>query len=333
MTDTSPSWPTPALDDPDPRLILGDRPAPRRLAGRRIELRDEVFGDLRAIARRGLNALETSSPRPFEPYAALERREEYFWVSVEGLPLRPPPRRTGGEVEPGASNVDGTADLIAVTQAADQLDSIHPADVRASGYVFYEVCFPIDDGFIGFVKKSDPRRAVTAGRTWLGFDEDALTKVSQPELVLEQDVDLIVTPTAVAIFNPTAFKDLLADVRVTLETVPANIATVAASLTSKIPLTQASLDALQAAAQKRVSLARRLHDVAPRVAGIQLTPPKLRGVLGRQNVDPKRLLKGKSFSFDEAEAALFLDVLEGRYFKDELGDEFRRADRFSKRRD
>lgn len=329
MTDASaPTWPTVDFES-DPRLVVGFRAGQRRLSGHRLEVHEDAFSDLRELSANALAEMEGAAARPYEPYGELERGEEYFWVEVEGMPRRVlPPPRAGEEADTAD---DGTADLIRLVQRVDELDPV-AANGLAARYTFYAMCWPlVDDGFIGLIKKMDPRRALKAGKRWFQYG-DVLRHAEPPDLVLEPDVDLVVTGTFVATRNPVAFKDLFNDVQVVLASLPSNISAVRDLLKRAVPLSDAAVGALEGAARRRVSYARRLHDLPARLEAITIDRTTLKREMRRVNVDPKSLLdRDGNFSFTSNDVGTFLDVIESRYFEDALGGEHRRADRFSRR--
>jgi hypothetical protein len=330
MADPStPTWPTVDFES-DPRLVVGFRPRPRRLSGHRVEVHEDAFSDLRELSSNALAEIEAAVPRPYEPYGELERGEEYFWVDVDGLPRRSRPRRRAGDDAGTADDV--SADLMELVQHVDELDPVAPNGLAAR-YAFYALCWRLDDGaFIGFIKKMDPRRALNPGKRWFQYG-DVLRHAEPPDLVLEPDVDLVVTDTFVATRNPVAFKDLFNDVQVVLATLPGNIRAVRDLLKGAVPLSDIAATALEEAARRRVSYARRLHDLPARLQAISIDKTGLKREMRRVNVDPKSLLdRDGNFTFTSNDVGTFLDVIEARYFEDALGGEHRRADRFSRRR-
>lgn len=320
-----PSWP--AIEfDADPRVILGVRAGARRLDGRRIDVHEEAFAELRSVCEPVAAELRDSTPRVYQPFAQLEPGEEYFRVEIDELPTKPQAHRRSAA--PETNDVD-SADLVRLVASVDRLDPV--ADLDDFAYVFYAICWPADSGFAGFVKKTDPRRALRAGRRWFQYG-DVLRRADPPDLVLEPNVDVVVTPTFVAARNPTAFKNLLNDVQVALAAVPRDVKAVRARLRHSVPLSKGAAAALEDAAMKRVSYARRLNLLPSRLADVTLDEATLRKELRRVGV-PARALIGASgeFDFGAEEVGVFLDVLEARYFDDRLGGERRRADRYSTR--
>jgi hypothetical protein len=327
--DSAPDWPLVDFDS-DPRLVVGFRAGPRRLDGHRIDVHMDAFPDLRAVCEDALAELQEAVARPYEPYAEIEVGEEYFWVEVAELPQHPPPRQSLS-AEHADEAYDGTADLVRITRHVDELDAAGPNRL-ANRYLFYTICWPVSNSsFVGFVKKTDPRQAMKAGRRWFQYG-DVLRRADPPDLVLEPDVDVVVTPDFIAARNPTAFKNLLNDVQIVLSSVPANLESVKKLLKRSVPLSSSAAEALQRASERRVSYARRLHDLPARLDAITLDIATLRKELRRVDVDPRAMLdRDGHLAFTEENVGVFLDVIESRYFDDELGNERRRADRYSKR--
>ena len=331
MRAVTPSWPQVDFDA-DPRLVLGVRLSGAALSARRVDLHESLFGHLRAVCEQTLEQLRTAVPRPYEPHAQLEGGEEYFWVQIDDLPRREPPRsrRLNGQAD---EEWDGTASLVAITRHVDRLEPMNATEIRRQKYLFYGMAWATSDGaFITFVKKSDPRQALRPGRLFTRFDQ-ALKRVEDLDLVLEPDFDVVVSDSFVAVLRPAAFSQLLNDVRIAFADVDKHVAAVGQRLGSTIPLTAEAAAALAGAAKRKVSLARRLGQLPDRLAVISFDQAMLRSALHRHGVDATSLLDGQgNFDFGEDAAGVFLDVVEGRYFRDDFGEERRRADRFSVRR-
>ena len=61
----------------DPHLVLGKRRG-RGIEGLRLEVHRDLFEDMRLVCSAALDAIFSSTGRQYEPYAELERGEEYF---------------------------------------------------------------------------------------------------------------------------------------------------------------------------------------------------------------------------------------------------------------
>jgi hypothetical protein len=338
----------------DPRLILGWRPAMRRLAGGRVRLRDDVFGSLKQVPEEARARLASSRARPYQPTAELEEGEEHFLIPIGDLPS--PPRRhrrrtrADGPVSAATGTVDGdeaslggaasdasatlpqVADLVALTRRVDDLESIDAGRLAEGSFLFYGIVLPGPAGNVAFIRRIDPVAVLRKGRAFFQY-ADALTAVRRPDFMLYPDVDLIIGPTAIAAFRRSALDQLLSDVRLVLQDVPANVGAVQSSLASKVPLTPAARHALEEYCSTRPSLAARLRTLPARIEQIDLTPDLLRKVLERHGEDSSLLVNmAGEFDFTGEQVRAFLDVAESRWFEDEFSGELRRADRYSIRR-
>lgn len=212
----------------------------------------------------------------------------------------------------------------------DTLEPLGADDLAGCRYIFYGICYPTSEGDrVGFVKKSNPRAFLGPKRHFMHLD-DRLELVETPDIALDDDFDVVVTPSFLATTNGTAFKDLLNDVQVALQAVPANVTVIWKKLSRKVPLTAAAASALEEASRKKASYARRLHELPSRIDDVYLTPENVRDECERHAITSLVNSDGK-FDFDTQSAGLFLGLIEGRYFKDTFGSEQRRADRFSRR--
>jgi hypothetical protein len=170
------------------------------------------------------------------------------------------------------------------------------------------------------------------GRAYFRY-ADALVATDRPDFMLYPDVDLVVGPSGIAAFHKKALNELLSDVRVVLQDVPANVGHVQTSLTLKVPLTSSARDSLQEFCSTRPSMAARLRTLSARIDAINLTPDLVREALQHHGEDPAILVNAAGeFDFSGEGVRVFLDIAEGRWFEDEFSSERRRADRYSVRR-
>jgi hypothetical protein len=312
-----------------------------------------VFDTLRAVPRETLARLSSSRPRPYEPTAELEEREEHFVIPISELPAPPRRRRriaSSDETDsPEARTAEGNgstnatpsgpaaalpdvADLIDLTRRVDDLDPIDAGQLAQGSFLFYGIVLPGPAGPVAFIKKSDPVTTLRKGRAYFRY-ADALVATDRPDFMLYPDIDLVVGPSGIAAFHKNALNELLADVRVVLQDVPANVGHVQTSLALKVPLTTGARDALQEFCSTRPSMAARLRTLSARIDAINLTPDLVREALQRHGEDPSVLVNAAGeFDFAGEGVRIFLDIAESRWFEDEFSNERRRADRYSIRR-
>ncbi len=315
----------------DPRLVAGWRAGSKRLDAHRFNLHEDVFPTLRELCTPALNFAKVARARAFEPFAGLEEGEEYFVQDISTLPSRPPSKQPTAE-EAGTADQD-TADLVRLVRVVDALDEATRQDMENQRYSFYAICWPLNATMVGFVSKSSPIATLQAGVRYFRYGE-TLKTAERPDLALREGADLIVGADEIAILRPFAYTTLLGDVGVSFQAVPGDVTKIRDALSESIPLSDAACEALTARAQVLSSLARRLRLLPARLAALgTLDIKKVRASMKRHGVDPRELLdKDGNFTFEPERVDVFLDVIEGRYFEDDLGDEPRRADRYSRRK-
>jgi hypothetical protein len=315
----------------DPRLLVGWRDRNKRLNAKRFRLDQDVFEDLRALCRPALELLQTATEREYEESAELEPNEEFFSYDISDLPAHPPPTTPQSDDEPGATD-DETADLVRLVRTVDALDEVTREDVNIGGYSFYAICWPLNGSMVGFVSKVNPMATLRTGFRYFQF-ANTLRRVDRPEVALRDGSDIVIAPNRLAIIRPSAFNLLLGDVGIAFKAVPSNLKVLEAVLQTKIALTPEAAQAVRTEASRRVSYARRLRALPSRIELIaNLDETTVRANLLRHDVKPSLLLDDQGrWSFDVEHVGVFLDVIEGRYFEDELSGDKRRADRFSTR--
>ncbi|TFB67977.1 hypothetical protein E3N85_06250 [Cryobacterium sp. Hz9] len=206
------------------------------------------------------------------------------------------------------------------------------ADRLAGGtFLFYGISYGDGVDTVTFLRKHDPTQSLRRGFAVFSYG-DTLKRISKPDFVLENDVDLVITSTTIFAFNKVVFEMIMSDVRVALQQVPQLAESVASALSTAVPLDGRSQEAISLVCSKSVSLAVRLRSLPARIASAGLTPEKVRASMVSHGEDASRLLDTDgTFNFGEDDVAAFLDVIEGRWFEDDFTAEKRRADRLSRR--
>lgn len=349
--DDVPAWGDLALNG-DPRLLLGWRPKQRRLVAQRLEIHEDTFEDLREIAQATLADLAERMARPYEPHAALDGQDEYFALTVDEVPGVQPdgalPKGTSADVstgqiadgqvvssaldDPSPDEESNAADLLRLVRTAEQNEPMHPSAIGQRRYLFYAICFGTGDSTTAFVQKADPRRSLRRGHRFFRY-HDTLRSAKTPDLVLDESVGFVIHGRQVAITQPPAFTDLLADVGIALRDVPTNVDRIATTLDPVAPLGEDSRHALRTLAGARTSLAGRLHRLQRRLGTLALDTDQVLAATQRHMNDPSKIIDGEgTFTFNDLSGVhTFLDLAEGRLFEDDFTGERRRADRWSTR--
>jgi hypothetical protein len=283
-----------------------------------------------------VDQIQNYAERPFENFAALDDNE-YFWYAHAALPSHEPRTVASDELRAAAPGEDissleeDTADLVRLVKSVDALEEAAREDLDEGGYSFYAICLPHRRSMIGFVSRMNPMATLKPGFRYFQFG-NAMTTARRPDFALREGADFIIGNEGTAILVPYSFEILLGDVGVRFDHVTEDVVTVKTALANTINLTQAAEQALVIEASRTRSYAKRLRLLPDRLRKISLDRVSVQGSLNAHGVDPSLLFdEDGNFSFTSQNVGMFFDVIEGRYFEDDLGGERRRADRYSTR--
>src|SRR5262249_54075620 len=152
---------------------------------------------------------------------------------------------------------------------------------------------------------------------------DALKRLDNPDLVLDERIDVVITADRVAVLDERSFQTLFLDVHVAMREVPQHLGTVRNALSSSLPLSALANDALSSSCSRSVRAARRLHDLATLRADVlqNITGDELAATLAAHDLSD--ICKDGELTFDGARVSDFFDCLEGRLFHDDYTGESR----------
>jgi hypothetical protein len=327
-----------------PRLIVGWREPRSRLNAYRVKLHQDIFGDLAALCRPAVGRIQNYSERAFENFSALDDGE-YYWYAHAALPTHGLQDAVSDhslavtasiDMESSEDEIpdlieDDTADLVRLIKSVDALQEATRDDLDEGGYSFYAICWPHRGSMIGFVSRINPLATLKPGFRYFQFG-NAMTTAVRPDFALREGADLVVGDEGTAILSPFSFEILLGDVGVRFDRVDEDVTTVKKALTGIINLTSDAEESLRAEASRTRSGAKRLRLLPGRLEKINLNIETVRRSLVLHGVEPDLLFDANgNFSFTQQGVGMFFDVIEGRYFEDDLGGERRRADRYSTR--
>jgi hypothetical protein len=309
-------------------MLVGWREPGRRLNAYRVRLHQDVFSDLAALCQPAVDQIQNYAERPFENFAALNDNE-YFWYAHAALPSH---ELFASESEDETPTLeDDTADLVQLVKSVDGLREATRDDLDEGGYSFYSICWPHRGSMVGFVSRMNPMATLKPGFRYFQFG-NAMTTAVRPDFALREGADLVIGTEGTAILSPYSFEILLGDVGVRFDHVTYDVAAVKKALANTIRLTPAAEEALLMEASRTRSYAKRLRLLPDRLSKVSLDTESVRRSLNVHGVDPSLLFdENGHFSFTPQNVGMFFDVIEGRYFEDDLGDERRRADRYSTR--
>lgn len=328
-------WETTSLDG-DPRFIVGYRKASGLMDCYNIEIHRDLFPDLRQIARAALGFLGRSTGRPYAPFGALEE-DEHFVLERSEIP-RPVQKTKRGLSRDHSRSEDanspdelfGVAEALRIIDETDHHPVLSAADLReASRFNLYAISFHIGNSFMGFIRQANPRRSLRPGLRYLQYG-DTLKRMEQPDIVIDEKIDIVVAPEDVAIVSDGSVQVLFRDVDLVMQQVGVNVDAVCRALGVCIPVTANSLDVLRIACSSGPRNAKRLHHlVHSRLPHLALDSSTFLAALGQRQLG--HLIVDGQLQLTESDVPDFLDFVEGRFFDDDHSPETRRADRFSPR--
>lgn len=312
---------TPPTSDPleaDPIVLVGRKASAKRIQVRRLDVHKDARVELRALCRPVEAALAVGTLRPFERSAALDD-DEHFSVTIDALPS------LGHTPEESAS-------LLAAINNPAGADPISLDQIARFSPKLWAIMFP---GPLAFVRRANPARICKPGLRFFSYG-DALRSIEAPDLVLDDRIDMVIDHERVRIRNVEAFLDLFSDIGIAVADVPANLTRVTQQLAGTMSFAPATLDLLTFTGQRLVSIAKRLQLLPDRLPHIQTKLADhvfVTEMLRKHDIDQRTLFdaNGTVALTDTTAIKQFLDLLEGRYFIDELTGDRRRADRFSAR--
>lgn len=310
----------------DPRLLLARRKSSKKLDVYRVDLHEDLFGDLRAI---GVAALKELARRDAKPYSAFGAAtgDDYFDLDVADIPERRDRRKK--EDDPEAHEVASALQMIADT---DDHPTMSADDLREAEPSLYAIVFESGGDYIGFVRNRNPQSIIKPGLRYLQYG-DTLKKIEPPDLAIDDKVDIVIAPDRCAVMALGAFTTLFGDVGIAFQQVPKNVDFMTATFKKTFPLTDASIKALQDRCGRRVIDAKRLHHIVTerRKALAGVSKAKLRALLKERGLESS-LNKSNQLVLDAEAVSEFLDLVEGRLFNDDVTGEERRADAYSPRK-
>lgn len=308
----------------DPRLLLGQRKSSKRIDVHRVEVHQDLFDDLRSIARDAIAELQRRDAKPYSTFAS-KTGDDYFDLDVSDIPQRRNKRKR--EDDPEAYEI---ASALAMVADCDNHPVMSAEELHNADPSLYVIVFESHGNYVGFIRNSSPRSPVRPGMKYLQYG-NTLKKIDPPDLAIDEDIDLVVAADRCAVISPTAFTTLFGDVGVAFQQVPANVAAMSAAFKQVIPLSLETVSALAARCGRRISDAKRLHHIVTERQGVLggLTAKEMKALLSRRHL--LGAVQNGQLTLAEDKISDFLDLVEGRLFDDDVTGEERRADSYSPR--
>ena len=327
---------TSSLDN-DPRFIVGYRKPSGLMDCYIIDIHQDLFEDFREIGRDTLDYLSRSTERPYAPFGAMED-DQYFTLERSDVPSPAPTGNEGGLARNDSRLADdttphelhGVAEALRIIDETDQHPVLSPADLHSKSKLnLYAISFQIDNGFVGFIRQANPRRSLKPGLRYLQYG-DTLKRMQHPDIVIDERVDIVVSPGDVAIISEKSVQVLFRDINIVMQNVAVNVDNVQSALSTCIAFTTGSIDALRLVCNRGPRNAKRLHDlVQSRLPNLDLDHSGFLAALQQRQLD--HFVHNGQLHLTESDIPDFLDFVEGRLFDDDHSPETRRADRYSTR--
>lgn len=306
------------------------------LAARPIDLSDDVGQELLSACRYGLKSLGERTHRIYTADGALEG-DEFFSLP---LPTEPPEDVASGADTSQAEHGSGVEDISEEELAASQLvgyvrgaferdDNLTKTELATGGWLFYAVVAELKDQKepIGFVRQYNPQRGIKTGRLLAAY-QNTLKRFEQPLFNFDFEFDVVIAPDEIAVLKVTGFERVFSDLAVAVASVPTHAASISGEL--GVGLAKGSAVVLEEICSDRPRFAKRLQRLAGAPHLQAVTRDALRAKLGKHGMDKDLLGSGQDLLLDDREkVAVFLDMLEQRYYEADFTEEHRRADRFS----
>ncbi|MFN6554745.1 hypothetical protein ACP6C3_30480 [Mycolicibacterium septicum] len=312
--------------DSDPQLIVGWRPRARQLTGGRIDLHADTFEDLRAVVHDAMAYLASAEAIDFGHEVLPVAGEEYIRREIVDLPAV-----HRAEPEEGGDDQDDSADLVRLIADCEGLTDITAGQLADGNFALYGIVFRQPSGeMIGCVRAINPARTLKKAAFWGRF-AGSLRRTQKPDLMLESEVDLVVTGSELAIIRRSAYDRLFSDLDELAAEVPANVAGFDVAM-PELPFAEGTAEAIVELGTALSSVAKRLNRLPSQPGISAMTPSSLREVLAKHGEDPAEWFDHEDkLVLDRRRAKEFLDIAEGRWWTADFQQERRRADKFRAR--
>lgn len=310
-----------------PKLMMGWRPRARSLLGATVDLHEDTHEELRSVASAALERLAGMEPVPYGDAVLPTANEEYLVRPLEEL-------RGGSDADTGSETNEEEsrlADVLALVDQVDQLDVLSAGQLRDGSFTFYAVVLPQLDGeTVAFIRGTSPTRVLSRA-AFFGRYSGSLRRSERPDLLLELDVDLVITRDEVAILRRSTYDRLFADLDELAAAVPSDIAALQSAM-PELALAPGSAETLSSLCTRLPSFAKRLHRLALRTDLAVVTKVELELALGNHGENATDWLdQNGDVTLTDERARQYLDVLEGRWWTSDFTGERRRADAFRRR--
>lgn len=308
----------------DPFLVLGWREG-KEITCRRLAIDSELFEDIRTIAQDHLQILSEAEERRYEPSAALERGEEYFLVPKNVIPSRP------------SEDGEKPASLLNQLNSVADIETVTPRELEEKTIIFYAFVFQQDNltSWLSFVRKINPMNFFRARRWWCTTEAGLKKLRASPTFAFDNTFDLVIDSDQIYATSEVALKQLFTEVNLSAINVDDYVSNFVATLPASIMMTEESQDQLAQLARRKTSFVSRVYALENRLREISqvtdFSAELIIEAIDDDDLGDDLIVDNEIVLESERHAQVFLDAIEGRFFRDGLTQHRRRADRISSR--
>jgi hypothetical protein len=161
---------------------------------------------------------------------------------------------------------------------------------------------------------------------------EVLTSVKPPDFVMDYSADLVLHGSTLYLLNENNARLLLNDAGLARQGISANLTKVKDILGGANSMTPSAENAIEAVAERKINVARRIARMPAFFSDKVIDPVKLKKAADQRFDSPREIVDDAGIicvGEDRVEDAL--NLIEGRLYRDEVTDEERLAERLSRR--
>lgn len=298
----------------DITMVVAQRSG-KNLKGYRLAMHTDVVSELRSICRDTLSRLAARTSVPYAEDIAFDPESQYLLVPTDALVAHQvQSRRSRQRAEtPSSPPVMVETDPAArrILDQASSLPDLDASELRKKTFLFYAAVVGDDpDRRVAFVDKWNPYKAGLSGKVATFFG-DRLRRIEGPLLVFERAFDMVVTTTAMAVMDASAFEAIFRDIDLMAARIPVwSDATVLA-----LPLDEGSAELIRTSCAKKSRVAKQARGLYERGA---LTKKfdigSLRAEMEAQGLDADRIVTGEQLTLNESDVPLVLKLIDEKLY-------------------
>ncbi len=281
-------------------VVVARKPAGEPLEARKLNLADDAAGGFRALCRGAVESVSERSVIPYNADAELTEGQVLVLDDPESL------------LE--------LADLRALASQAATLPDTSPKQLDMRIQLYAAVVGDAERAV--FVRRVDPQIRSKSGG-FLAIAQNQLRRLEEPAFSFSPGFDMIVSEEWIVVLNQVAFERLFREIGV----VERRVADWVKGITDHLPMTDASVIALQEVALRDSRTWRKLREIRRRDHLVSVKLADVTAYAKRMGIDPDTVVVDDKLVFDPAERFSFLHLLNEDIYRGPLTDEAFEAQR------